>query len=461
MKPIILIRSIILFMLVLVACSPTSPNPLPTVAEQANFNPDPTSVESKPVELATATPSGSESTSREHTSVPGSVAEAFYTWYFAQPQAEVINDRTYANSPYLSSIAVSDISYLLDGFKDSSGYDPFTCSQNSLPGLEIGPVFESGGEANVLATVQIDGQLRHYFVIQMSTSEGDWKVDAIRCSFDPTSAVVAFYTWYLGNIYADSDAQTPQATTSNPRAEGKLSEAFPVSSGFLERVNSAADENADPIFFAQTVPYQVWVDPIAAGDQVAVRLTFGPQASLHYMVKVVQSAQLGWVVDDIQPVEWDSFDPSAHLEVDLSTWPTYRNPDFQFEIRYPAGWQISEADLSDMPADDPLELRLFFVPSWAEAHLPVLTLDILKTSEEGLSSYYPVENHQRVKINQQVVGVDRAGCDTRFIFQHPALEDTWIVVGDACSNQAGRERYAVELEKVLAPLLRSLQFEIQ
>ena len=78
--------------------------------------------------------------------------------------------------------------------------------------------------------------------------------------------------------------------------------------------------------------------------------------------------------------------------------------------------------------------------------------------ESEIMNYYVTENHQRVEINGIKVGVDRDQFETRYVFQHPDLENTWIVIGDTSPGAEGREQYAQELDITIAPLLRSVIF---
>ena len=118
----------------------------------------------------------------------------FYQWYFEQPTGEVFRNRSYESQPQLSEIFKSDLGYLLDSFETTAGYDPFICAQQILPSITFDPVFVSGGEAYVLGQVQIEGEIRHYLVVQLGKGDGDWKIDAIRCPFEPMAAAIAFFT---------------------------------------------------------------------------------------------------------------------------------------------------------------------------------------------------------------------------------------------------------------------------
>ena len=396
---------------------------------------------------------------------PQAVIESFYKWYFEQPQGEVLAQRTYQDSPVLSDIWKSDVGYLLDSFEDQAGYDPFTCSQNDIPSLNFDTVFISGADAYVLGTVDIEEEVRHYFVVQMGRGEGDWKIDSIRCPFDPQTATIAFYTWYLGYIYNGADTQSSAVEPRNPISDGKLADCFLMSQEFYRQVEKELDEMAsagsahDPILNAQAVPVEFWVQPGQEGNAIEVRLTFGPQSARRAIVHLVESAPYYWQVSDIEPVEVPVFDPLANQEANITDWQEYQDQEYGFSLRFPETWSIQYADLSAMPEDNPVRKGVFFTPVWADPNLPVLWLQVFKGSDQQLNDYYPIENRQQTQINDTKVWVDRDQCETRFAFRHPHHLDLWIVVGDTCPRMAGRERYQEELEGVIEPLLRTVKFE--
>ena len=395
---------------------------------------------------------------------PLSVIQSFYDWYLSQPQGEVLTKRTYESNPHISDIGKSDIGYLLESFDTQAGYDPFTCAQNLIPSLTFEPVFISAGEASALGYVEIDGKVEHYFVVQLGKSEGDWKIDAVRCPFDPQTTAIAFYTWYLGSIYRGVDASLGIETPRNPMAENLLENSYLISSHYLENLNveiQTMKENGgahDPVLLSQSLPTQFWVEPGQEGDAITVRLTYGPQSARYFIVHLMKSEKFYWVIDDIEPVEVPEFDPLTNMDVETSEWKLYQNERYQFSLRYPQNWKPTAADLSAMPGDNPVKEGVFFLADWADPNLPILWLQVLEGSEDQLNNYYVTENRQRIDISGQPVWVDRDRVETRFVFGHPQLENVWIVIGETGSSLAGRERYAEELNQFLSPLLRTVSF---
>lgn len=395
---------------------------------------------------------------------PLAVAESFYDWYFAQPSGEVLTDRSYASSPYLSEIWKSDLGYLLDSFENQAGYDPFTCAQNRLPSLSFDPVFISAGDAYIVGNVISNGAVQHYFVVQLGQGEGEWKIDAVHCPFDPQTTVMAFYTWYLGTIYQGTDAQSSAIEPRNPIAEGLLEGFYLASPALIDGIETELREMRetggayDPILNAQAIPSAFWVEPGQEGSDIQVRLTYGPQSSRYSVVHLVPSERLYWLVDKIEQVEVPVFDPQANQEIGTEDWQEYRDEAYGFSMRIPNHWTTEAADLSAMPADNAVKKGVFFLADWADPDLPVLWLNVLEGTEEQVSQYYPVESHQVIDLGGNAVWVDRDQCETRFVFQHPRQANVWLVIGDTCSSMPGRERYAEELEQIMAPLLRTVTF---
>jgi hypothetical protein len=209
---------------------------------------------------------------------------------------------------------------------------------------------------------------------------------------------------------------------------------------------------------AQTHPQSFWVEPGQEGEMITVRLTFGPQSTRNYTLHLQQSPKYYWLVDTITTEEISLFDTLAHAEVDTSDWQVFVEEDYAISLKYPGDWSVQKADLSAMPPDDPMKKSFFFFPPWASADLPALWLNILEGTEAEVLNYYVTESHQRAQINAYEVWVDRDQGQTRFVFQNPEMENTWIIIGDNCSSIPGRERYAEELETMLAPLLRTVEF---
>lgn len=395
---------------------------------------------------------------------PLAVVQSFYDWYLSQPQGEVLSKRTYESSDYLSDIAKSDFGYLLDSFVDRAGYDPFTCAQTILPSLMFDPVFISGGEANVIANVVQDGEILHYFVVQVGQGEGDWKIDSIRCPFDPQTTVIAFYTWYLGTIFHGEDATVGIDNPRNPIAEGLLDNSHFISAQFKEKINKRIQDMqslgsvSDPILSAQSFPTHFWVAPGQEGNTITAQLTYGPQSTKYSIVHLVESKKLYWVIDNIEQEEIPTFDPFANMDINTSDWNLFESEQFQFSFKYPSNWKTKPSDLSSLPPGDPLKESVFFLADWADPEMPIMWLQIINGSEAQLNNYFVTENRQVTKLSNQRVWVDRDRCEQRFVFKHPNLDDVWLVIGDTCSSLPGREQYAEEIQKVLSPLLRTIAF---
>lgn len=387
--------------------------------------------------------------------------EDFYLWYFDQPGEEIFIQRTYENHLFLSDIFKSDLGYLLDSFEGTSGYDPFTCAQEFLPSLTFDPAFVSGDEAYVLGQVLIDSETRHYLIVQLGKGEGTWKIEAIHCPFDPRTTAIAFYTAYLGHITGGNDVELGIEFPLNPLEDGYFGDLFMISSNYRQQIEAVLSQGniSDPVLSAQTHPQSFWVEPGQEGEEISVRLTFGPQSERYYTLHLIQSPMYYWLVDDITTEEIPLFDAFAHAEVDTSDWQVFTDEDYAMSFKYPRDWSVQKADLSAMPREDPMKKGFFFFPSWASANLPALRLNILQGTEAQIMDYYVTESHQRVQINEYEVWVDRDQCETRFVIQNPEMENIWIIISDNCPGIQGRERYAEELEAIIAPLLRTVEFE--
>jgi hypothetical protein len=386
----------------------------------------------------------------------------FYQWYFEQPMGEVFNNRSYEDQTLLSEIFKSDLGYLLDSFETTAGYDPFICAQQTLPSLTFDPIFVSGGEAYALGQVLIEGEARHYLVVQLGKGEGDWKIDAIHCPFDPKTAGITFFTAYLGNIASGVDMEQGIDNPVNPIEDGFFNSFFLISDGYRQKIQETLGEDLvkDPILQTQTLPLSFWVEPGQEEQEITARLTYGPQSARYYILSLIQTPGYYWLIDDIEMEEIPSYDPLADLGADTADWQVFVDEDYGFSFKYPQGWSIDKADLSGMPQDDPMKKNFFFYPEWASENLPILWLNILEGTENHILNYYVTEYHQRVQINENTVSVDSDRYGTRYVFQHPEKENTWIVIGDTSPRMPGREQYQEELDSIIAPLLRTVDFNL-
>ena len=385
----------------------------------------------------------------------------FYQWYFDQPSGEVFKTRSYESQPQLSEIFKSDLGYLLDSFETTAGYDPFICAQQTLPSLTFDSVFVSGGEAFVLGQVPIEGETRHYFVVQMGNGEGDWKIDAIHCPFDPKTAAITFFTAYLGHVTGGTDTAEGIEDPANPFEDGFFDNFFLVSEKYRQRIQESLDEGLmrDPILQTQTLPLSFWVEPGQEEDEIITRLTYGPQSARYYTLSLVQAPTYYWLIDDIAMEEVPSFDPLANMDVNLSDWMVFEDSDYGFSFKYPGSWSFEKADLTGMPTEDAMKKVFLFYPEWASENLPIIWLNILEGTENDIMNYYVTEFHQRVQVNDTTISVDSERYGTRYVFQHPEKENTWIVFGDTSSRMPGREQYQQELASLIAPLIRTVSFE--
>jgi hypothetical protein len=216
----------------------------------------------------------------------------------------------------------------------------------------------------------------------------------------------------------------------------------------------------DPILQNQVLPISFWVEPWQDGEEIVARLTFGPQSARYYRLHLKESPTFTWVVDSIEKQEFPIFDPSANLELNTDNWQDFINQDYIFNFKYPQEWSFQESDLAGIPPEDPMKEMIFFYPHWAEENRPAFWITVLEGSEDQMIDYYVTESHQRVTINNMTVSVDRDQFETRFIFQHPALEKIWIVIGDPSPGIVDFERYAEEMNIILAPLLRTMDFSL-
>lgn len=386
----------------------------------------------------------------------------FYQWYFEQPMGEVFKNRSYESQPMLSEIFKSDLGYLLDSFETTAGYDPFICAQQILPSLTFDPIFVSGGEAYTLGQVLIKDEIRHYFVVQLGKSEGDWKIDAIHCPFDPQTAAITLFTAYLGHITGGVDTEEGIENPANPSQDGFFDNFFLFSDGYRQQLQEIIGEDMmrDPILQTQTLPTSFWVEPGQEGQEITARLIYGPQSARYYSLSLIQAATYYWLIDDIVMDEVPSFDPFANIEVDTADWKEFTDAEFGVSFKYPQDWSIDKADLAGMPPDDPMKMVYFFYPEWASENLPVLWLNILEGMESDIMNYYVTEYHQRVQVNDHTISFDSERYGARYVFQHPEMENIWIVIGDTSPKMPGREQYQEELGSIIAPLLRSVVFDL-
>jgi hypothetical protein len=386
----------------------------------------------------------------------------FYQWYFDRSGEEIFKERIYESHPALSEIFKSDLGYLLDSFERTAGYDPFICAQQTLPSLTFDPIFVSGSEAYTLGQVLIDDEVRHYFVVQLGKGEGDWKIDAIHCPFDPKTAAITFFTAYLGNISSGVDMEQGIDNPVNPIEDGFFDSFFLISDEYRQLIQETLDDGMvkDSILQTQTLPLSFWVEPGQEEQEITARLTYGPQSARYYILSLIQAPGYYWLIDDIEMEEIPSFDPLADIEVDTADWQVFDDAEYGFSFKYPQGWSINNADLSGMPQDDPMKKNFFFYPEWASENLPILWLNILDGTENDIMNYYVTEYHQRVQINENPVSVDSDRYGTRYVFQHPEIENIWIVIGDTSPRMPGREQYHEELGSIIAPLLQTVAFEV-
>lgn len=386
----------------------------------------------------------------------------FYQWYFEQPMGEVFINRSYESQPMLSEIFKSDLGYLLDSFETTAGYDPFICAQQTLPSLTFDPVFVSSGEAYVLGQVLIDGETRHYLVVQLGKGEGDWKIEAIHCPFDPKTAAITFFTAYLGHITGGVDTEVGIENPANPSEDGFYDNFFLFSDGYRQRIQETLGEGMmmDPILQTQTLPQSFWVEPGQEGQKITARLTYGPQSARYYILSLSQAPGYYWLIDDIVMEEVPSFDPLADIEVDTADWQVFEDAEYGCSFKYPQGWSVEKADLTGMPPEDPVKKSYFFYPEWASDNLPILWLNIFEGMENDIMNYYVTEYHQRVQVNDHTVSVDSERYGSRFVFQHPEKENIWIVIGETSPRMPGREQYQEELGAIIAPLLRTVVFDL-
>lgn len=459
---------LILGLLVLAGCTPAQADPpavalavetqTPTQRPAALPTTEPTVVSTLPPTDLPPVP--------EPTVDPGSprgVVAAFYQWYLAQPQGQVMSQRTFFESPYLSDIFKSDTNFLLDSFKDTAGYDPFTCAQNSLPSLTVAQVFVSGGEAHALAEVVIEEQVKHYFVVTLSASESDWKIETVHCPRQPETTAYAFYTWYLGSIFGDQNVENGAEILHNPVAEETYRDFFLLTPRLINAIteevetNRAAGGGVDPFLNAQTLPVRFVVQPVEAENAVTVRLDYGVRSARYHNLSLVE-APAGWVINGIEHVEVPRFDPSANPGVDTTAWSEFRDEEYGFSFRYPEEWRAEAINLAGTPEEDLVKRGTFFFAPDLDPSVPLLWFNLLEGSEGQVINYYVTENHQEVEINGLRVWVDRETCSTRFVVPHPQRADTWLVFGDSCPTLPGREGYLEALDSLIAPLLRTVLF---
>lgn len=325
----------------------------------------------------------------------------FYQWYFEQPMGEVFKNRSYESQPMLSEIFKSDLGYLLDSFETTAGYDPFICAQQTLPSLTFDPIFISGGETYTLGQVLIEDEIRHYFVVQLGKGEGEWKIDAIHCPFDPKTAAITFFTAYLGQITGGVDMMEGIDNPANPYEDGFFDNFFLFSDRYRQLIQETLNEDImiDPILQTQSLPLSFWVEPDQDGQEITARVIYGPQSARYYSLSLIQAPTYYWLIDDIVMEAVPSFDPLANMDVKTDDWQGFKDGDHGFSFKYPQGWYREKIDLTDMPPEDPLKKSFAFFPEWASESLPILWLNILEGTENDVMNYYVTEYHQRVQVN--------------------------------------------------------------
>ncbi|NLG52123.1 MAG: DUF3828 domain-containing protein [Chloroflexi bacterium] len=109
---------------------------------------------------------------------PGETVQVFYDWYldYARNTGNVMADKAYHNSPYLTPEFVQRVDELIASF-DKGGYDPFLQAQDVPEFVTVEDETVTGDEAVVTASTSFPG---HSLVVELVSVDGLWQINDVR-----------------------------------------------------------------------------------------------------------------------------------------------------------------------------------------------------------------------------------------------------------------------------------------
>jgi hypothetical protein len=114
---------------------------------------------------------------------PAETVDAFYTWYldYIQPGSEqmrnLLVDRAYRESPYLSAAMIERVDALLESFKQQmgGGYDPFLMAQDIPQEIQA----QSGAQEDTVIVRKLFGVSWRELQVSLVQHDGVWLIDDI------------------------------------------------------------------------------------------------------------------------------------------------------------------------------------------------------------------------------------------------------------------------------------------
>ena len=101
------------------------------------------------------------------------IVQAFYDEYLSYNGNPLIN-RVYQDNEYISSTLEKELDSLLD---EGLRFDPVLCAQDRPNSVTAKPATYDGGQA----TVMVETSFNTTIEVQLSASEGVWKITAFTC----------------------------------------------------------------------------------------------------------------------------------------------------------------------------------------------------------------------------------------------------------------------------------------
>lgn len=108
---------------------------------------------------------------------PQQTVQAFYDWYldYSQTKGNVIVDKAYHDSPYLTQEYVQSVDDLIASF-DKGGFDPFLQAQDIPEFVAVQDETITGDRAVVLASTSFEGQ---ELLVDLVLVDGVWRINHI------------------------------------------------------------------------------------------------------------------------------------------------------------------------------------------------------------------------------------------------------------------------------------------
>jgi len=234
---------------------------------------------------------------------PEEVVEAFYHWYLGYP-GNVLAERAYRDSEYLSQEFVVEVDELLDSFS-MGAYDPFLMAQDIPTAITVQDV--SLDETQATVTVQQDwsGGYQRELKIELQLIDDQWLISGVivpesvviqpeaqtGSTESPESVVQDFYTWYLD--YAEGRNPLVDAAY---RSHSLLTERFIAE---VDELLASFDKGGyDPFLCAQDIPTFFRITEMTVAGQkasIVVETSFQD----HRLGVELEQFDGYWRIDDI------------------------------------------------------------------------------------------------------------------------------------------------------------------